>query len=178
MPSHRVPFLSQFSDLGHHEWRARGCGITALKMAMDFWHGVNSAHPAPSLEELLDAGLKAGAYREGIGWSHAGLVALAHRYGYAGFNVDVAAQSPTPKLPHEAWAMVAQELEHGPLLVSIFAGLDHRRGGGHIAVLTGAHDNLIFLNDPEEMSAREGCKTIALEAFLPAFKQRYMVIRP
>ena len=145
---------------------------------MDYWHGLDSANRTATLEELLAHGLEVGAYLQGIGWSHRGLVEVAHRYGYKGFNVDSADNSLTPKSPHEAWAMVTRELEQGPLLVSVFAGLDPYRGGGHIVVLTGVHDELTFFNDPEEMSAREGYKTVALEAFLRAFKRRYIVIRP
>jgi len=178
MPSYRVPFSSQYTDLGHHEWRARGCGITALKMVMDYWHGVDVGNQTATLEEALAQGLRAGAYLPGIGWSHRGLVAVARYYGYEGFNVDVAANSPTPKSSSEAWAMALAELEAGPLLVSVFSGLNPSRSGGHIVVLTGAHDGLVLLNDPEEMNAREGCKALAQEIFVPAFKQRYIVIRP
>lgn len=74
--------------------------------------------------------------------------------------------------------MLMAELEAGPLLASVYSGLDPYRGGGHIVVVTGAHDGLVLLNDPEEMSVREGRKALALKAFLPAFKQRYIVIRP
>ena len=68
-----VPFVSQYADLGRHEWRARGCGIASLKMVLDFY----GTHIL--LEELLSVGLELGAYREGIGWSHGGLVSIAER---------------------------------------------------------------------------------------------------
>ncbi|MEK9208945.1 MAG: C39 family peptidase [Patescibacteria group bacterium] len=178
MPSYRVPFSSQYTDLGHHEWRARGCGITALKMVMDYWHGLNAVHRTATLEEVLAQGLRNGAYLPGVGWSHKGLVEVARHFGYTGFNVDYAPNGPTPKSLSEAWDLLVKEIESGPILVSVFAGLDPYRKGGHIVVLTGAHDGLVFLNDPEEMSEREGRKALALKAFLPAFKRRYIVIQP
>lgn len=167
-----VPFSSQYSDLGHHEWRARGCGIASLKMVMDFYH------PGPSLDGLLAVGREIGAYREGIGWTHRGLVELARRYGFDGFNADWAENGPTPKTADEAWQTLVAELAHGPVLASVFAGLDPARGGGHIVAVTGFHDGLVFFNDPEQLTEKEGRKALALAAFLPAFKRRYVVVRP
>src|ERR1043166_6349013 len=143
-----VPFSSQYTDLGHHEWRARGCGIASLKMAMDFYR------PGPSLDELLTVGREIGAYREGIGWSHRGLVELARRYGFEGFNADWAEKGPTPKTVQESCELLLAELQKGPVLASVFAGLDPERGGGHIVVVTGFQDGLIFFNDPEQLSER------------------------
>jgi hypothetical protein len=178
MPSYRVPFSSQYTDLGHHEWRARGCGITALKMVMDYWHTIDEANRTASLESVLGEGLRAGAYLPGIGWSHRGLVEIARHFGYDGFNVDAALNSSASKSAEQAWGMLCAELEHGPVLASVFSGLNPARGGGHIITVTGFHDGLVFFNDPEEMSEREGRKIIAVEAFLSAFKNRYIVIRP
>ncbi len=176
MPQYTVPFLSQYADLGHHEWRARGCGITALKMVMDYWHGVDARNQAISLDELLSEGLASQAYREGVGWTHRGLAELAQSHGYESFNVDFAPQGKTPKALDEAWSMLVVELERGPVLASVYAGMDPNRGGGHIVVVTGFHDGMVLFNDPEEMAPREGQKSIALEAFLLAFKRRYIVV--
>ena len=175
---YRVPFSSQYADLGHHEWRARGCGIAALKMVMDFWHAADGSNRTVALDGLLQAGLDAGAYREGIGWTHGGLAVLARRHGYEAFNADWAAKSPTPKTPEAAWAQLVRELNVGPVMASVYSRLDSERGGGHIVVVTGFADGLVAFNDPEEMSEREGRKLIALERFLPAFKLRYVVVRP
>ena len=178
MLSYRVPFSSQYTDLGHHEWRARGCGITSLKMVMDYWHQKEPSNRTASLEAVLEQGLRAGAYLPGIGWSHKGLVQIARHFGYDSYNIDVAARSPAPKSTNEAWAMLRVELNNGPLLASVFSGLDPARGGGHIVVVVGNQDGLVFYNDPEEMGEREGRKIIAQEVFLRAFKNRYIVVRP
>jgi hypothetical protein len=175
---HDVPFISQYADLGDHEWRARGCGIASLAMVMAFWHSRNAAYRSGSLDGVLRAGLSCGAYREGIGWTHAGLVATARIFGYDGFNADYAAKSPHPKTAQEAWDLLQLELRTGPVLASVFSGLDPSRGGGHIVVVTGCADGLVTFNDPEALTAMEGQRVLALEAFLRAFKLRYIVIRP
>jgi hypothetical protein len=176
--NHVVPFTSQYSDLGHHEWRARGCGIASLHMMMRYWHALDGRNQLPTLDELLERGRAVGAYREGVGWTHAGLVSLAVAYGYNGFNADYAPQSPTPKSADDAWQDLVSELERGPVMASVYAGLDATRGGGHIVVVTGVQDELVHFNDPEEMSEREGLRILAADVFLRAFKQRYIVIRP
>ncbi|MCC6934114.1 MAG: C39 family peptidase [Candidatus Yanofskybacteria bacterium] len=178
MISHDVPFSSQYTDLGDHEWRARGCGITSLKMVMDFWHRVTGSRCATTVDELLARGRAIGAYIPGVGWSHRGLVNLAREYGYEGFNADHAEQAPIPKDAAEAWGLLLSELARGPVLASVYSGLDPHRGGGHIVVVTGFFDGLVALNDPEEMHEREGRRLIALEVFLTAYKRRFIVIRP
>jgi Papain-like cysteine protease AvrRpt2 len=178
MSSFTVPFSSQYTDIGHHEWRARGCGIASLHMVLAYWHVLNSAHTLPSLDTLLERGRAIGAYREGIGWTHTGLVNLACQFGYNGFNADFAPQSPTPKSAEDAWSALGTELKQGPVMASVYAGLDAARGGGHIVVVTGFQDGLVHFNDPEEMTEREGRRVLALDAFLPAFKRRYIVVRP
>ncbi|MCC6405415.1 MAG: C39 family peptidase [Candidatus Yanofskybacteria bacterium] len=177
MVSHDVPFSSQYTDLGDHEWRARGCGITALKMVMDFWHLRDTRSRTAAVDELLERGRAIGAYVQGVGWSHRGLVNLARAYGYEGCNVDHAEKGPSPKTAPEAWGALCSELAHGPVLASVYAGLDPHRGGGHIIVVTGFFEGLVAFNDPEQMDEREGRRLIALEPFLAAFKRRFIVIR-
>lgn len=172
MTHYDVPFTSQFADLGDHQWRARGCGIAALKMVMDFWGN------APSLDELLREGLVAGAYREGIGWSHRGLAMVAQAHGYQASNVDVAPASPTPETADQAWQMLIGELERGPVLVSVWRSLDPQPHGGHIVVLTGWDGTLVSFNDPIERSASEGQKVLVREVFMRLFKQRWIIIHP
>ena len=175
---HDVPFTSQYADIGHHEWRARGCGIAALKMVLDYWHDRNVTQYAVVLDTLLREGLEAGSYRDGIGWTHRGLVRIAHRYGYDGFSVDYASNGPNPKTAVAAWDALILELERGPVLASVFSRMDPGRGGGHIIVITGFHDGIVAYNDPEELEEHEGRKLLALDVFLRAFKRRFIIIRP
>ena len=178
MLHYEVPFSSQYTDLGDHEWRARGCGIASLKMVMDFWHMQHASNQTTELDALLQKGLAIGAYREGVGWTHRGLVQLAQTYAYTGFNVDCAPQSPTPHSAEQTWQMLSEALDQGPVLASVYSGLDPDRGGGHIVVITGVQDGLVLFNDPEQLTAHEGRRVLALEIFLRGFKRRYIVIRP
>jgi hypothetical protein len=173
-----VPYVSQYADIGDHEWRSRGCGIASLKMVMDFWHARDRRNRTAPLPELLGVGLDAGAYREGVGWLHRGLVAVATTYGYDGSNKDWADNGPTPKTADAAWDALAEALAHGPLLASVWSGLDPARGGGHIVVVDGWDGQLVSLADPEEMSEREGRKLMARAPFLKGFKKRAIIVRP
>jgi hypothetical protein len=173
-----VPFSSQYTDLGSHEWRARGCGIASLHMVMAYWHGCDLSWQLPTLNDLLERGRAIGAYREGIGWSHAGLVDLACRYGYNGYNMDFGPKSLDPKPPREAWDELLGALAGGPVMASVYAGLNPARGGGHIVVVTGVRNGLVFFNDPEEMNAWEGKRILSEDAFLRAFKLRAIIVRP
>ncbi len=171
MPTYDVPFSSQYADIGSHEWRARGCGIASLHMVLAFYGRTML------LDDLLREGLAVGAYREGIGWTHRGLVELARRHGCRAYNIDAAPTSPTPKFAPEAWGMLMAELEWGPVLVSVHARFDPTMPGGHIVVVTGWDGELLALNDPVEMAEREGRKLMAGAAFRRAFKQRYIAVR-
>ncbi len=187
MTSHDVPFISQYEGITDPAWQWRGCGIVGLKMVLDYWHARHPGNKTASLEELFRAGLDVGAYREGIGWTHRGLVDIAARYGYRGFNADYAPKSPTPRPPDAVWAALLGKLARGPVLASVHARLDPERGGGHIVVVTGFSDSprslgeaggLVSLCDPEEMDERDGRKVLTKERFFRAFKLRYIVIEP
>jgi hypothetical protein len=147
-------------------------------MVLDYWHGVDSRHPTLDMDELHRKGLEAGAYREGIGWTHAGLVQIARSLGYEAYNRDWASGSPTPKNADAAWEALVLELQTGPVLASVYSGFQASRGGGHIVVVTGEAHGLVFLNDPEEREEREGRRVLAPSVFQEAFKRRYIVVRP
>lgn len=175
---HEVPFLSQYEDIRDPMWQWRGCGIFGLKMVLDYWHQRDAVCRTAPIEELLEVGKRLGAYREGIGWMHRGLVEIAKQYGYEGFNADHAPQGLTPKSIEDSWQVLLGELSEGPVLASVYGGLDPQRGGGHIVVVTGFQDGLVALNDPKEHNALEGKKLLVLLRFLNAFKRRFIVIRP
>lgn len=175
---HDVPFVSQYQGITDPGWQYRGCGITSVKMMLDFWHSLDAAHRTDDLDSLLSQGLRSGAYLDNIGWRHRGLVDLARLYGYDGYNVDASEKGPMPRTPLSAWELLMRDLEKGPVLASVYRQLDPERGGGHIIIVTGYENGLVHLNDPEEFLAADGRKNMALEGFLPAFKNRFIVLRP
>ena len=175
---HEVPFHSQYEGITDPAWKWRGCGIVALKMVLDYWHIEKPENKTVPISELLKVGREMNAYREEIGWIHSGLVRMAQRYGYEALNTDFAANGPSPKSALEAWDALLNELQHGPVLASVYAGLDSERGGGHIIIVTGFENDLVAFNDPEGTNAGDGKRFIVLSRFLSAFKRRAIIIRP
>ncbi len=173
MPRYEVPFYSQLTDISKRTWQYRGCGITALKMVFAYWNHRNGLYQNPPLWSLLKTGLRIGAYIPDVGWSHTGLVNIARQYGYDGFNRDDF-KRPT----EETLIRLQDDLKCGPLLVSVYSGFDPDKGGGHIVTLAGIEDDLVFINDPFEWSAREGAKVMARSAFAKAFKRRWIAVAP
>lgn len=176
--NYSVPFISQHVGIGDRQWKWRGCGVASLAMAMAYWHQQSAGNASESLDALIEKGLAIGAYREGVGWVHAGLVALAQQYGYRAEAFDYADKGKTPKTMPETWELLASALTEGPVLASVFPGLDPQRGGGHIVLVTGIDDELVYFNDPEESLARDGVRMVARHIFEQGFKKRFVVVRP
>jgi hypothetical protein len=173
-----VQFTSQYEGITDPAWQWRGCGIVALKMVLDYWNGQRDDYRTAPVSELWRAGMDAGAYREGIGWVHGGIASVARSYGYRSYNRDLAPNGSTPMKPEEALRELTRALEQGPVLASVYSGMDPGRGGGHIVVVTGIEEGLVSFNDPEQNSEREGKRTIAVRTFREAFKQRYICVLP
>ena len=105
-------------------------------------------------------------------------MSLAHELGYESFNRDWAPNGPTPKSAESAWEALSLELNAGPILTSVYSGLEPSRGGGHIVAVSGFEDGLVYFNDPEQRDEQEGRRILARESFVRAFKRRYVVVRP
>lgn len=87
----KLPFYTQrmaadnwqaegFPSLAEAEsWCGRGCGIASLRMVLDGF-GCDCGRQWAMIEK----GLAAGAYREGVGWVHWGLAHMAESYGIFG----------------------------------------------------------------------------------------------
>ncbi len=172
---HNVPFFSQKADIKEADWKPRGCGITALKMALGYWHENDSTNRSPDLVDLIRTGSEVGAYIEDVGWSHSGLVEIAKQYGYEGKNYDLVPEKTEPKM---AFAKMSAELEKHPVLASVYKKFEPGLSGGHIVTVTGLDNDSIYMNDPEEIDAKLGTKKMELKKFLKGWKKRYIVIYP
>jgi hypothetical protein len=175
--AHDVPFVSQ-QAYRDPEWRRFGCGTASLKMVFDFWHGQDPVNRTDDAESIYATGLAAGAFDPAVGWRHAGLVGLATSLGYDAYSRDFGPRSAQPKSGPDAVAELASELRRGPVIASVYRDFDPSRGGGHLVVITGTRDMTIHLNDPLPADERDGRCTIGVPVFLPAFKHRYIVVRP
>lgn len=170
---YEIPFYSQLADIQKQAWQYRGCGITALKMVLAYWNHRNDLYQNPPLWSLLKTGLRIGAYLPNVGWSHSGLVNIARHYSYDGFNQD------SFKLTAEnAFSRLVNDMKFGPIMASVYNGFDPDKGGGHIVVVTGIENDIVFINDPFEWSERDGAKAMAVSVFLKSFKRRWIAVYP
>ncbi|HEY7222694.1 MAG TPA: C39 family peptidase [Micromonosporaceae bacterium] len=177
MAEHEVPFVSQ-QGYREAQWRRFGCGTAALKMVLDYWHRRDPRNRTAEADDLYATGLEAGAFDPAFGWRHAGLVGLARSHGYEAYNVDAAPRSRHPMTAQEALAELTRELSHGPVIASVYRDFDPGEGGGHLVVVTGDSGGALLLNDPKPAQEADGRLVMSTRDFLPAFKHRYIVVRP
>jgi hypothetical protein len=78
----------------------------------------------------------------------------------------------------EALDELALELHSGPVIASVYRDFDPAIGGGHLVVVTEVSESAVSLNDPWPAHETEGRRVLALDYFLPAFKHRFIVVRP
>ena len=160
-----VPFYSQFNDISSPTWQKVGCGIASLAMLIDYYSDESIV-----VDTLLDAGIASGAYIDDAGWSHAGLIALAGRYGLTGESKSLAHLSSTA-----AFAELETVLADGPVMVSVHYTFEPTNPIPHLVVVHRVVDDRIYYNDPAETS---GNNSLTIEKFKRAWKQRYIEIRP
>ena len=77
-----VAYYSQYDSEIPEEWKKRSCGIVALRMALS----QKRENDIQSSWGLVQEGVSSGAYIEGVGWKHAGLVDLAKKHGAQAFR--------------------------------------------------------------------------------------------
>lgn len=161
-----VPFYSQFTDISSPQWRAVGCGIAATAMLVDYF----TEDMNVSVDALLNEGIASGAYLQNAGWIHAGLIALAEKRGLRGSSVSLANLSPKAALIE-----LENVLVDGPVMASVYYTFTPGHPIPHLVVINDIVGDTVYYNDPAEPS---GGGSISVEKFLPAWKQRYIEIRP
>lgn len=159
-----VPFYSQFADITPSEWRKLSCGIASLAMLIDFYQA------AVLPDTLLQQGIDSGAYIESAGWSHAGLIGLAKRYGLTGETRGLSGLSMA-----DAFAELSEAVAEGPVMASVHYTFQPTNPIPHLVVVTGVRDGLVYYNDPAETG---GGGSVSVEQFQSAWKKRYIEIRP
>lgn len=141
-----VPYFSQrldeynfqsegFADLESAlDWTDRICGLACVKMVLAYFSG----HVVP-LRQLLDAGLRGQAYRQGVGWIHKGLVELAAAYGVEGRTESVGTDL----------YLIGDYVRAGEIVVaSVGDCLDGRRRGGHLVTITESTGDGFLVHHP------------------------------
>ena len=159
-----VPFYSQFRDIPRIEWRSESCGIASLAMALEFYKP-NSV----SVPKLLVEALKFGAYQPGVGWKHSQLASLAGLYGLVGTSYDFS------KMGNQAaFNEFKQFLGGGPMVVSIHNKFNPKASLGHLVVVTGIENDIVYYHDPAG-NGKE--KAISISGFLAGWKKRFITVR-
>lgn len=156
---------SQHLDLSHDEHKLKGCGIASLGMLL--------GDKVTNLDELYHLGLDQDAYVPGIGWKHAGLANLAKHFGFKNsYNLDLAKESLEVALNK-----LKEELEKGPVLVSVWGKYEVGYPDGHIVVLLSLNDDQAEVLDPAAKDHADIHQFIPATKFINGWKKRLIVIR-
>ncbi|MFA6257927.1 MAG: C39 family peptidase [Candidatus Paceibacterota bacterium] len=159
-----VPLYSQISDISSVAWQQKGCGVADVAMIVEFYKPNTT-----SVQKVLEQALKGGAYVKNVGWSHQGLASLAVKYGLVGKTVDLS------KFKNEtALSQFKNTVKEGPVIASIRRGFNPKSPFGHLIVVTGFDDKLVYYNDPGK---RDGIRTVPISDFMKGWKKRLIVIR-
>jgi uncharacterized protein YvpB len=160
-----VPLYSQISDISWTDWKQKGCGVTDVAMIVNYYKPDTT-----NAQEALEFGIKTGAYVKNVGWSHDGLARLATKYNMTG---EVQAFWDYDK--DTAFEEFKKVIKDGPAIASIHRNFDPKLSFGHLVVITGFDDKLVYYNDPGK---REGIRSIPIEQFMKGWKRKLIVIRP
>lgn len=156
-----IPFYSQHDESIPEKWRKSGCGCTALKMALEYLVGEET----PSVSELIMEGASSGAYIDGIGWRHDGLVALAKTYGTNSYREEF---KNDKNLGVES---LKEKLEKGHTPIVSIARDHNDSSTFHLVPLTGFDDNGFYYNDSSYDTKEEGKGLfVGLEDFLKLWR--------
>jgi len=157
--------FSQHLDLSHEEHKLKGCGIASLGMLL--------GDKVTNLDELYHLGLEQGAYLPGVGWKHAGLTNLAKHFGFKNsYNLDLAKESLETALNK-----LKEELEKGPVMVSVYTNYYPLNKDGHLIVLLSLTDEQAEVLDPAAKDHADIHQFIPASQFLIGWKKRLIVVR-
>lgn len=157
----KFPAYSQHVHVTDPAWQYRSCGVVSLLILMEALNPETSTTP----DLLVKEGLELGAYKEGVGWYHAGLARLATAHGFTSTNKDWS-QLPST----EARSLLLKELSEGPCIASV-----KNAKGGHLIVIEGIEQDEVVIHDCEE---KEGVrKTVPLETFFDIWTQRIISVK-
>lgn len=165
---------SQYIDISDKKWTYRSCGIVSLFMIMSYW---KKDLKKDFIIQLIEEGLKIGAYIENIGWSHKGLVNISKKHGFDGQNHDYFKEAS-----EFAFNEMFKLLEDGPVIISVYPQFNSQNTGGHLLVVYGYEINdkeIIFLvADPDSHAAENILYKVTKEKLINGWKKRFIKIFP
>lgn len=186
-----VPYFSQIKDTKKPEWKNKSCGITALKMVLDFY-----GKASPTIDELYQKGLNLNGYLENVGWYHHSLVNIAQTLGYSGitrsWNITkesfekLASRGFTEKDIQiierqqflESIYTIKKELSsQHPVIISLPKGFK-KGGSGHLVVLIGYDEEGFYVHDPYDQDQPGTNIKLNYNKFKEIFEKRAIFIYP
>ncbi len=151
-----VPFYSQYMDIHDPHWMVRGCGLTCLKMSLDYFGA-----KTPDLDEMIKKAVAMGAYGDS-GWYHDGLITVAKEYGIDAWRKEDMDTAHGMKEMHDILA------QGGLVLVSVVQRLLGRHKF-HQVLLVGYREDAkngflgFYYHDPASTDREQG-KALYVEA--------------
>lgn len=140
-----VPFLSQYDESIPEGWRSRACSVTNLYMVLKS-RGVDT-----TVEALIEEGESIGAFGP-RGWTHEGIVRLAHNHGVSAYAQEFRSKDAqiAETLQKKGIQKIRTTLEGGlPVIVSI----QKESGSYHTLTLVERSEEGFLVHDPEEKEA-------------------------
>jgi hypothetical protein len=157
-----VPFLSQYDDVAHGEWKPRSCTVVCLAMALEALTG-----ETPDVMALIEEGVRIGGHTE-HGWNHERIAMLAHNHGVPAYREEFRARLVEPQgdapSPHEGMlaayglAKTRRFIASGGLVIASVARGLVPGGSYHNVLLVGCGEERgtagFYLHDPDTEIAR------------------------
>ena len=133
-----IPFLSQYDESIPESWRSRACSVTNLFMVLKS-RGVDT-----TVEALIGEGESIGAFGP-RGWTHEGIVRLAHNHGVSAY-----AQEFRSRDENIATELRQKGLEKIKQNLPVIASIQKDNGSFHTITLVEATGEDFMVHDPEE----------------------------
>ncbi len=172
-----VPYYSQKVDVIDSEWKGRACGITCLKMVLDFYD-----KNTPSLDELIKLGVASGAYGKS-GWIHRGLIDIANKFDLVVESREFKSDDKIEILREEGIKQIIKSLREGvPVFVSIVKQFKYS-DKFHMVVLVGLKEDEenpegFYYHDPDASTVEEGKNLfVSMETFRKHWRRMAIFVK-
>lgn len=174
-----VPYYSQFLDVEDPQWKARSCGVSCLKMVMDYYKPLGE-----SIMDLVNEGVAKGGYCQ-YGWIHDVLIKMAVERGLKAWRKEYKSQDikEQEKLEKVAIKEIMGCIKNNqPVIVSAirnFSEMDKF----HLVVLTGFEKEGrrlkgFYYHDPDSQNRELGKnKFVPIEVFKKYWRKMSIYVK-
>ena len=160
-----VPYYSQHRDIIDPYWKSRACGVTCLKMVLDF-HAKIFNTTIPTLDELIKEGIAIKAFSQ-HGWIHQGIVFIAHNHGVPAYQEEFRSLDGmcAKRIVNFGFKKILKTLDEGkPVIVSVEQNFEES-DKFHQVVLVGREGDLFLYHEPEAEDKNGAYREVSTEQF-------------